>query len=132
MAPRATLLLAVVLVVLVVHAQCTSPTRPIGGLCGRYCGRDLRPVCGSNGRTYHNACLLENARCVDPTITHQHEGPCATGGGGGRRLCARYCGSTVNPVCGSDGTTYPNQCMLEIAQCNDDTLARAYNGECTG
>nr|ADI96222.1 Kazal-type serine proteinase inhibitor 2 [Procambarus clarkii] len=131
MAPRATLLLAVMLVVLVALAQGTSPTRPVGRLCGRYCGRNLRPVCGSNGRTYGNACLLENARCADSSISLHHEGACTERREGGtRRLCARYCGSISQPVCGSNGVTYYNQCMLEIAQCNDDTLVRASEGAC--
>ena len=34
--------------------------------------------------------------------------------GGG---CDKPCNINYDPVCGSDGQTYGNQCMLEVAQC---------------
>ena len=48
--------------------------------------------------------------------------------------CLKYCTTEFNPVCGSDGKTYGNECMFEIAQCNEvkhgRNLSIAYEGEC--
>ncbi|XP_069994966.1 turripeptide Pal9.2 [Penaeus vannamei] len=44
--------------------------------CHRICPAVLRPVCGSDGRTYDNSCQLQEARCSDPSMEEVHPGPC--------------------------------------------------------
>ncbi|ROT65093.1 SPARC-related modular calcium-binding protein 2 [Penaeus vannamei] len=44
--------------------------------CHRICPAVLRPVCGSDGRTYDNSCQLQEARCSDPSLEEVHPGPC--------------------------------------------------------
>ena len=44
--------------------------------------------------------------------------------------CAVFCNKDMRPVCGSNGKTYPNSCVLENAMCNDDKLSLAYEGLC--
>ncbi|XP_064077184.1 turripeptide Gsg9.2-like [Macrobrachium nipponense] len=36
--------------------------------CGQACGLIYRPVCGSNGVTYPNICVFQNARCRNPFL----------------------------------------------------------------
>ncbi|KAG6583057.1 Protease inhibitor protein [Phytophthora cinnamomi] len=42
------------------------------------CTKEFIPQCGSDGVTYGNACLLQNAHCVNPSLTLAFEGECAT------------------------------------------------------
>ncbi|KAH7482473.1 hypothetical protein PRIC1_006868 [Phytophthora ramorum] len=44
--------------------------------CDKGCERDLMPVCGSNGVTYSNECLLEEAQCADASISLKSKGKC--------------------------------------------------------
>ncbi|XP_022908370.1 SPARC-related modular calcium-binding protein 2 isoform X2 [Onthophagus taurus] len=37
---------------------------------------------------------------------------------------------SVRPVCGSDSFTYPNKCILQLAQCYDKTLTQLNKGPC--
>lgn len=83
-------------------------------------------VCGCDGTTYANACLAHLAG-----VSVAEDGPCDTSctssdGCGPDGYCARplgacgavgtctprpfKCGPEVDPVCGCDGTSYPNAC----------------------
>ena len=45
--------------------------------CEKNCVRSFKPVCGSDGQTYNNECLLEVAQCRTRGLRVNHRGPCA-------------------------------------------------------
>jgi hypothetical protein len=126
---------------------------PAGALCGRAdatgscapkgsgaCTKDLKPVCGCDGKTYNNLCLAASAG-----VSVETQGACAgsgqTCGGLLGKTCpsGQYCNFPIktmcgsgdqtgscdtipqacadlhSPVCGCDGKTYSNSCFASIA-----------------
>lgn len=97
------------------------------------CPDNLDEVCGSDGKTYANTCLLKCAAETDSSLSVAHSGKCdsvkvvdvviPT-----PPLCT--CARNFRPVCGSDGKTYGNDCLLNCATANDNTLSISHQGKC--
>ncbi|XP_045106231.1 serine protease inhibitor dipetalogastin-like [Portunus trituberculatus] len=96
--------------------------------CPTTCPFDYSPVCGSDGNTYANQCTFESNACTNPSLRMVAKRPC--GSPAAQPPCPRFCPGRYDPVCGSDGNTYGNQCALQIVSCRDPSLRISSRGEC--
>merc|ERR1712137_858302 len=123
---RAFILLALIQVVL-----CASLSERAKDCHGMFCAEIYAPVCGTDGITYSNACELGIATCKNATVTQKHPGPCGVHIGVGRSTdCSIACLANWDPVCGNNGKTYGNDCELNVANCQDNTITKVHGGAC--
>ncbi|XP_052397370.1 agrin isoform X3 [Carassius gibelio] len=112
--------------------------------CSDACPHDQDPVCGSDGHTYSSSCQMKAMGCaLQKQIQMQHKGPCADesctncsfgaicDAQTGRCVCPKGCLETRQPVCGSNGVTYENECKLNVEACTKQLdLKVVAHGEC--
>lgn len=73
-------------------------------------------------QTSEEDCLREQSRCeAELALQAGRVGPGPVPGGRPGR-----------PVCGSDNTTYDNDCHLKRVQCEGSTVEVAHRGKCKG
>jgi len=105
----------------------------------KVCSRIFDPVCASNGQTFANKCLFEVAQCMvaqgGDQLSVVHDGACSA------KLvkkaegeCLKVCPRIYAPVCASNGQTFNNQCLFEVAQCmvanGGDQISLVHDGAC--
>ncbi|CAJ0557949.1 unnamed protein product, partial [Mesorhabditis spiculigera] len=119
--------------------------------CSQQCPLHRSPVCGSDGQTYENDCVMKVAACrEDRQITVWKEGNCKDVGNPCSSLmcppgtrcqispqstakceCDGECPQIVKPVCATDGKTYSNECEMRKAGCEaTKRLAVRHTGSC--
>ncbi|XP_053812549.1 ovomucoid-like isoform X2 [Vidua macroura] len=106
------------------------------------CSEAVSPICGSDGVTYGNECLLcaYNAE-YGTNVSKDHDGEC-------KEVapvdCSRYpnttseegkvvlvCNRDNSPVCGTDWVTYDNECLLCARNLEAGTsVGKKNDGEC--
>jgi hypothetical protein len=119
--------------------------------CARQCPMVDAPVCGSNDVSYANACFLEQAQCLTPSLTLAYEQLCNTdvafnlqynnettaiNGNTSPMLPAAkpecdaiVCSAVSDPVCTSNGTM-TNFCFFSKAQCLDSRVTLLKRTSC--
>lgn len=105
-------------------------------------------MCASDGKTYNNLCLFNNAKCEanktgivliitvqgpcgnDTVKTNKEKAKCSAG----LADCVQVGNSSKHAVCGSNNKTYPAFCFFRVARCqakqSNGNLTILYKGEC--
>ncbi|KAM6196189.1 double-headed protease inhibitor, submandibular gland-like [Sarcoramphus papa] len=114
-----------------VKLDCTGYLRSSNGHATA-CTLEYMPICGTNGVTYTNKCNFCNAVANGLDINLRHVGECFE-----QIDCSEHKGSDLictadyNPVCGSDGKTYGNECQFcNAVSRSQETLFLKHRGEC--
>ncbi|XP_033747842.1 ovoinhibitor-like [Pecten maximus] len=103
-------------------------------------------LCGSDNYTYYNKCDFSKSHCLYSYIHVAHEGSCngeshlTSNLTQGELLLLQFmcaditghrCEEDYDPVCGSNGVTYMNECEYEQVRCMHNSLTIVSRGPCT-
>lgn len=114
--------------------------------CAPECESIMRPVCSKDGHTFPSECELKRSACLQKTtIDIAYTGVCGEMGpcsvhkcqfgatcvemGGTAHCECPNCPTEFEPVCGSDGITYGNECKLKLEACKHRRDIKVLYGE---
>ncbi|XP_045211197.2 serine protease inhibitor dipetalogastin-like [Mercenaria mercenaria] len=126
--------LSFVILIIFVHAGPLErhPALKAVNACPLFCAQDvLDQMCGSDGRTYDSMCEFHLAKCRNPRLQIAFSGQCPVPVQSRGIICTTpWCWPLDEPVCGSDRLTYKNQCELNNAMCDNESLKTEHQGPC--
>lgn len=96
------------------------------------CPQDYSPICGSDDRTYSNACDFncEKKRNEELEITHYGECGDVADVWPSDETSPCECNDIYLPVCGSDDNDYSNECELNCQRNQNPNLEIKHQGRC--
>lgn len=94
------------------------------------CTREFLPLCGSDDETYSNECLFSCEQQKNGQLKLKHYGTCESELNILPENKDCICILEFDPVCGSNGKTYTNDCTFNCAQKKDSKLRMRFHGDC--